>query len=306
MEAPTLSNSQGNNSMTFHNCHFQPTNSNHDLSHFHNIFPAPPKNSLIRSTRSETHLTDLRNFAHPSEKAISSQIHQKMKEFISNEEKIKNTRLPNASSASNLRQFRDKMGCSSENIEKGDQILLYKSFHPLSSLLLRGTNTSKQKISCSQTISEEGETDTANIVPPRIRKTSSASHIEFLIQDFSTSTTLNDNMLNSNELQQSNCNQLGNCINKESLTMTIDKAKSTDNITNSIEKSISPTNWFSRPDISSNSIINAKTQCESTTSSNGTINKTGGVFGFLGKGIFGQPVSTNENETARYILTLEQ
>ncbi|CEF71579.1 Hypothetical protein SRAE_X000090300 [Strongyloides ratti] len=305
MDAPTLSTSHGNNSMTFHNCHFQPTNSNHDLSHFHNIFPAPPKNLLKRSTRSETHLTDLRNFAHPSEKAISSQIHQKMKEFISNEERVKNTRLSNASSASNLRQLCDKIGCSSENIEKGDQNLLYKSFHPLSSLLLRGSNTSKKKIGNSQTISEEGETDTAIIIPSRIRKTSSASHIEFLIQDLSTSTTLDNNMLNSKELTQSNCNKLSNNINQEGLTMTIDKAKSTDNITNSIEKSILPTNWFSRPDLS-NSIMNAKTQNETTTSNNGTISKTGGVFGFLGKGIFGQPVSTNENETARYILTLEQ
>uniref|UniRef100_A0A0K0F0D5 Protein kinase domain-containing protein n=1 Tax=Strongyloides venezuelensis TaxID=75913 RepID=A0A0K0F0D5_STRVS len=309
MENPTITSPQRNHSMTsFHNCHPHSSNLNPDLTHFHNIFPTPPKNSLKRSTRSETHLTDMRNFAYPSEKVVPYQLRQKVKEFMSNEELMRNTRLlnvPSSSSSSNLRQFVGTMGSSSENIEKGEHPSLYKSFHSLSLSLFRGSGTLKNKVGTSQTISEEGETDTLEQLPPRIRKTSSASKLDILSRDFGNSN-FERNMLKSKEYSQSNVDTLNDPASKEGLTMTIDKAKPNENITNALDKSTSSGNIFNRSDLSND--IKGKIDSHSgvTCSSNEEIHKSGGVFGIFGKGIFGKPVSANENETARYILTLEQ
>uniref|UniRef100_A0A0N4ZBZ2 Uncharacterized protein n=1 Tax=Parastrongyloides trichosuri TaxID=131310 RepID=A0A0N4ZBZ2_PARTI len=305
MNAPKfVTTPPGGNTSSFHNCHHTPTNYNHDLSHFQNIFPAPPKNSLRRSTRSETHLTDMRNFAHPSEKAICPQVHQKMAEFICNEELMKNTRLPGVSSTSSLRKFCDKKGCSNESIEKCDQTSLYTSFHPLSSLLLRGKNSSNQKNINSLTISEERESDIVEVpIKPRIRRTSSASHIEYLIQDLSLlNTTESNNMLSSKDSSQvSNIK-----LNQDGLTMTLDKAKSTSSLATNVENSVSSNSWFTKPENSSTINKNAKELNDSNNSSSTALNKSGSVLGFFGKGIFGQPVPANKSETTRYILTLEQ
>uniref|UniRef100_A0AC35U7U2 Protein kinase domain-containing protein n=1 Tax=Rhabditophanes sp. KR3021 TaxID=114890 RepID=A0AC35U7U2_9BILA len=318
MDVPKLSCTPGNSSdmhiPSNHNNFHHPIT--HDLAHFQNIFSKPSKNSLQRASRSETHLADIKGFAHPSEKVMQQQIHSTVSGFFSHEGSLNSGKISAvSSSANNMRKLRDEKVKQFENPDKGEQGNQFKGLHPLSSLLLRGNSSSSHNLTAkNQIITEENDSlEKSSIpisLPPRVRKSSSASRILDLA-NLTSEITIDDipeNMWASSIASAAtNPPPTTSSVDQGGLTMSLDSKNKTSAMTPILGTNLPSTivppqanipsssggGWFSRGP-------------QTTTNASGEIKASGSVLGIFGKGFLAQPVLTNDKERYRYMMTLEQ